>query len=62
MIRFLKQLFGARGILQAALDWDAEYRAINHLGKNGPYWTWRANRELKMTGRYAPPGEKEGGN
>jgi len=47
-------------ILQDALDWDAEYRAINNLGKNGPYWTWRAKQKLEMIGRYAPPAAPRG--
>ena len=49
--------------LQLALDWDAEYRAINNLGKGVPHWVAWAKESLGMVGHYAPapppaPGRK----
>ena len=51
------QATSAADILQAALDWDAEYRAINHLGEKGPHWVEWAQRDFGMTGKYSPPAE-----
>jgi hypothetical protein len=58
-MRLLLQLFGARKILQAALDWDAEYRTINNLGKGLPGWAEWAKHDLGMEGRYAPAAPRE---
>ena len=33
-------------VLKMALDWEQDYRAINHLGKRGPHWVNLAREAL----------------